>query len=136
MGTDAHAERQKWDRAAHRATESLYDRIWPARIAQIVLGVWLLVTTWLWPHHYLQGMVALVGGGLAVVFSLVAVKVPPVRALLGLLPVWVLIGTLFQPANPATLANNILWSLAIFVLSFLPRGHIQLFRAERRQITP
>jgi len=47
-----------------------------ARIVNIVLGVWLFISAFLWPHTYAQMTNTWILGVLCVVFALVAMRVP------------------------------------------------------------
>jgi hypothetical protein len=57
-----------------------------------VLGVWLIISTFLWPHTRAQQLNAFLVGGLAIVFTVAAVLVTPkARYLNAALGVWLFI---------------------------------------------
>ena len=122
---------QRFDTAIHRADEDIFDKVWPARILQMAIGVWLIISSFAWHHLPGQAPVAQGAGVLAIVFALAGGFYSPFRALNGLLPAWLLIATLFQTARVGTIVNNLFCALAIFALTFAPRGGIRLFREER-----
>lgn len=106
----------------------LLHRTWPARIIQIAIGAWLILSTFLWPHLRLQSMVAWSAGGLTILLSLGSAFVSPLRLLLGLVGFWLFIGTFMQQALIGTLVNNFLCAVAIVLLSFAPTGDMSIFR--------
>lgn len=73
-------------------------------------------------------MVAITSGALAILLSVGSALVPPLRVLLGLVGLWLFIGTFMQPAAPGTLLNNLLCAAAIIALSFAPPGEMSTFR--------
>lgn len=73
-------------------------------------------------------MVVWAAGGLTVLLAIASVFVQPLRLLLGLVALWLIIGTFIQAALIPTLVNNLFCAIAIFVLSFFPPGNVRLFR--------
>ena len=91
------------------------------RIINIVLGVWLFISAFAWPHTHAQMNNAWGLGVLAVVFALVAMAIPWVRYLNTLLAIWLFISAWALPTqNSGTLWNNVLVAIAIFIVSLLP----------------
>ncbi len=94
-----------------------------AQIANIVLGVWLFVSAFVWPHNYAQMTNTWILGILCVVFALIALSAPPARYLNTALAVWLFISAFaFANTNAATVWNNAIVGVAIFVLSMVPAG--------------
>lgn len=92
-----------------------------ARIANIVLGVWLLISALLWPHSDAQMTNTLIVGVLCVAFALVAPRVPEVRYLNVVLAIWLLLSVWALPtASVATRWNNGLVAIAILAVSMVP----------------
>ncbi len=92
-----------------------------ARIVNIVLGVWLFISAFLWPHTYAQMSNTWILGALCVVFALVAMKVPEARYLNTILAVWLFISVWALPSiSLATMWNNALVGVAIFLVSLAP----------------
>ena len=73
-----------------------------ARIVNIILGIWLVVSAFLWPHSYAQMNNAWIVGVLCVAFALVAMRVPEARYLNTLLAVWLFISVWALPMRTAT----------------------------------
>lgn len=102
---------------------------------QVLIGVWLILSAFLWPHLRLQAMVVWAAGGLTVLIAAASIFVQPLRLLLGLVAIWLIIGTFIQPALIGTLVNNLFCAVAILALSFLPPGNVRLFRRMDRHRT-
>jgi hypothetical protein len=91
------------------------------RIANAVIGVWLFISAFVWPHMDPQRTNTWVCGALCVVFALVAMAVPWVRYLNTLLAIWLFITAWALPSGtPGTIWNNVLCSIAIFIISLVP----------------
>jgi hypothetical protein len=96
-----------------------------ARWANLLLGSWLFVSAFLWPHTTdLQTNTWMVGMMVAT-FSLLALGLPGARKANAVLAVWLFLSTLVMArSEPATLANNCLIAVAIFLLSLIPPGSL------------
>ena len=93
----------------------------PPRIINAILGVWLFVSAFLWPHSQAQLTNTWICGVLCVVFSLVAMAVPQARYLNTLLAIWLFISAWALPTVSAgTIWNNVLVAIAVFILSLVP----------------
>jgi hypothetical protein len=112
----------------HRAERGLLRQTWPPRLFQVALGLWLILTVFLWPHSRVQASLALGAGAMTVLLSLIAVKFSSIRILVGLVGVWLLLGSLVRPASAMTLVSNLLVALLILGFSFLPVGDTPLLR--------
>ncbi len=92
-----------------------------ARIIAVVLGVWLFVSAFLWPHSYAQMTNTWIVGVLCVAFALIAMRVPEVRYLNTIRAVWLFISVWALPTiNTGTMWNNALVAIAIFIVSLAP----------------
>lgn len=92
-----------------------------ARVINIVLGIWLFVSAFLWPHSYAQMNNTWIVGVLCVAFALVAMRVPEARYLNTLLAVWLFISVWALPRlSIATQWNNALVAIAILAVSLAP----------------
>jgi hypothetical protein len=93
------------------------------RIINVVLGVWLFISAFVWPHTQAQMTNTWILGVLCVIFALVAMAVPWVRFLNTLLAIWLFISAWALPSTSAgTVWNNVLVAIAIFVVSLIPSG--------------
>lgn len=94
-----------------------------ARIVNVVLGIWLFVSAFVWPHNHAQMTNTWILGVLTVIFAVVAMRVPQVRYLNSLLAVWLFISAFALPRmHGGTVWNNALLGLVIFFLSLVPSG--------------
>jgi len=93
----------------------------PPRIINVILGVWLFISAFVWPHTSAQMTNTWVCGVLCVIFALVAMAVPWVRYLNTLLAIWLFISAWALPSvSPGTIWNNVLCAIAIFIVSLVP----------------
>jgi hypothetical protein len=93
----------------------------PARLVNIILGVWLFISAFIWPHTTAQMTNTWICGVLCVVFALVAMAVPVARYLNTLLAIWVFISAWALPTvSLGTIWNNVLCAIAIFIVSLVP----------------
>jgi hypothetical protein len=92
-----------------------------ARYLNVVLGAWLFISAFLWPHSAGQFENTWILGIICVALALIAMGVPWARFGNTLLAIWLFISTLALPRDSvATMWNNLLVALAIFVVSLLP----------------
>jgi hypothetical protein len=92
-----------------------------ARVVNIILGVWLFISAFLWPHAMSQQTNTWLCGALVVVFAVVAMRVPPARYLNTALAIWLFISAWALPSvTTATIWNNALVGIALFVVSLVP----------------
>ena len=97
------------------------DKLAPARIINIILGIWLFISAFVWPHTYAQMTNTSILGVLAVAFAIIATRVPKVRYLNTVLAVWLFVSVWALPTmSMATMWNNALVALAIFFVSLAP----------------
>lgn len=92
-----------------------------ARIVNLLLGVWLFISAFVWPHTHAQMTNTWILGVLTVIFALVAMRVPKVRYLNSLLSVWLFISAFaLHRLNNGTAWNNAILAIVIFFLSLVP----------------
>lgn len=107
-----------------------------ARILNLILGIWLFISAFVWPHAPAQQANTWIMGVIAVVVALVAMTMSPVRWVNTALGVWLFISVWALPhANVGTMWNNALVAIAIFLLSLVPGGDesTRAIGPERRQ---
>ncbi len=92
-----------------------------ARGINVVLGIWLFSSAFVWQHTTAQRTNTWILGILCVIFALVAMSTPQVRWLNTALAVWLFISVWALPhMNLATMWNNALVAIAIFIASLVP----------------
>src|SRR5579883_1222244 len=78
------------------------------RIINVILGVWLFISAFVWPHTQAQMTNTWILGVLCVIFALVAMAVPWVRFLNTLLAIWLFISAWALPlVSVGTVWNNV-----------------------------
>jgi hypothetical protein len=91
------------------------------RLINVTLGVWLFVSAFLWPDSRAQATNTWVCGVLCVAFSIASMGVSWARHLSSALAVWLFVSAWALPIHHvSTLWNNVLCSIAIFVVSLVP----------------
>ena len=100
----------------------------PARVTNVILGIWLFISAFIWPHTTVQMTNTWILGVLCVLFALIAMAVPPVRFVNTALAVWLFISAWALPtASTATTWNNVLVAIAIFLTSLVPSAPDERF---------
>ncbi len=92
----------------------------PASLSYInlVVGVWVFISAFLWPHTFAMRTDTWIVGALIVLFSLLAMTTPPLRFVNTALAVWLFVTTLaFPHVRLGTLWSNIIASIIVFVVS-------------------
>jgi hypothetical protein len=103
-----------------------------ARVVNVVVGIWLFVSAFVLPHTYAQFTNTWILGILTVVFALGAVRFAPVRFLNTLLAIWLFISAFAFSGNfYATVWNNAIVAIVIFVISLIPPAHTEAVPAGR-----
>jgi hypothetical protein len=102
----------------------------PARIITLILGIWLFVSAFLWPHTTQQFTNTWIVGAACAFLALVATTVPAMRYLTAAVAVWLFISAFVLPSdNIGTTWNNALVAIALFFVSLAgapvgpPRTH-------------
>lgn len=94
-----------------------------ARAVNVVLGVWLFISAFVWRHSPQQLTNTWILGVLCVAFALIAIAVPEARYLNTALAVWLFISAFVLPrVSLGTVWNNALVAVAIFYVSLVPTG--------------
>ncbi len=89
----------------------------------VVLGVWLFISAFVWEHTTAEMTNTWILGVLCVIFALVAMSAPQARYLNTALAIWLFISVWALPHdNVGTMWNNALVAIAIFIVSLIPRG--------------
>lgn len=93
---------------------------WP-RVANVILGIWLFISAFIWPHAYAQMTNTWILGVLCVLFAVIAMRVPQARYLNTVLAVWLFISAWALPVmSVGTRWNNVIVAIAIFFVSLAP----------------
>jgi hypothetical protein len=93
----------------------------------ILLGIWLFISAFVWTHSQAQLTNTWILGVLCVVFALIAMRMQQVRYLNTALAVWLFISAFALPGSSrATVWNNALVAIAIFVVSLAPSDRLQM----------
>ncbi len=107
-----------------------------ARIANIILGVWLFISAFIWPHGASQLTNTWIVGVVTVAIALIALAAPPVKYLNTALSIWLFISVWVLPgANAGTQWNNAIVAILIFLFSLAPEGGGTRSIIHRRKIT-
>jgi hypothetical protein len=97
------------------------DQAASARFVNIVLGIWLFISAFIWPHTYAQMTNTWILGVLCVAFALIAMRVPEARYLNTILAVWLFISVWALPSvSVGTQWNNAIVAILIFFVSLAP----------------
>ena len=99
-----------------------------ARVANLVLGLWLALSAFLWPHTPTSmGNTWIIGVAIAIT-AVSALWLPRVRWLNAAFAVWLLISSVaIYPANSETVWNNAIVACLVFVLAVVPtRRHLEI----------
>lgn len=92
-----------------------------ARAVNIVVGVWLFISAFIWPHSQAQMTNTWIVGLLAVVFAIAAMRAEQARYLNTILAVWLFISVWALPSlNLGTMWNNALAAIVMFFASLAP----------------
>lgn len=94
-----------------------------ARYLNILLGVWLFISAFVWGHSAWQFNNTWILGVITVVVGFIALGAPGVRFVNTLVGIWLVISGFGAPAvNVATRWNNGLVGIAIFIISLIGYG--------------
>lgn len=94
------------------------------RWLNIAVGVWLFISAFIWAHSYAQFTNTWIIGIACVVLAAIAMRVEQIRYLTAALAIWLFISSWALPTHMAgTVWNNILSSIAMFVIALAPDQH-------------
>jgi uncharacterized membrane protein SirB2 len=92
-----------------------------ARTLNILVGIWLFISAFCWPHSSAQFANTWILGVICVVVAAIAMRVEQVRFLNTLVGIWLFISAFALPgSSPGTNWNNALVGVAIFIISLTP----------------
>jgi hypothetical protein len=94
------------------------------RVLNLILGIWLFISAFLWSHTQAQMTNTWIVGALAVVISLVSMyAAAQARYLNTILSIWLFISVWALPRmNVGTAWNNVIVAILMFVFSLVPGG--------------
>ncbi len=91
-----------------------------ARWVNVVLGVWLFISAFVWEHTTAERTNTWILGVLCVVFALIATSTPSVRWLNTILAIWLFISVWALPHdNLARMWNNAIVAIVVFLVSLV-----------------
>ncbi len=97
------------------------NRVNGARIANLILGVWLFISAFLWPHSRAEMTNTWIMGVIIAVFALIAMRAPQARWVNTAAAIWTFIAVWALPhSNVGTQWNNALVAIVVFLLSLVP----------------
>ena len=93
---------------------------WP-RWVNFLIGIWLIISAFAWPHAAGARANTWILGALIAIASLWAVFTPGARFLNTIFAIWLFFATLvIYHASSATVWNNVIAAVVVFVLSLIP----------------
>ena len=93
-----------------------------ARYLNVLLGVWLFISAFVWPHGAWQFNNTWILGIITVVVGFVSLCAPGVRFINTLVGIWLVISGFGATGALATRWNNGLVGIAIFIVSLIGSG--------------
>jgi hypothetical protein len=105
-----------------------------ARLVNALLGVWLYLSAFLWPHTPLERTNAWVSGIVAVTAALVGLRSFRVgRYVNAVVGAWLIVSALFMPnATTGTFWNHMLVGFALALFAMMPS--LSSFRTRRADV--
>lgn len=95
---------------------------WP-RWINLVLGVWLFISAFIWPHTESAQTNTWIVGVLIAAAAIWAMFTPQVRWLNTVLAIWLFVSTLVIPhVTTGTVWNNVIVAIVVFLVSLMPSG--------------
>ena len=93
----------------------------PARTLNVILGVWVFVSAFAWPHPPAAFTNTWIVGLLVAIFALIAMRTPGARFVNTALAIWLFVAAFVLPhVETGSVWNNALCAIAIFILSLVP----------------
>ncbi|HUJ63272.1 MAG TPA: hypothetical protein VLX92_32460 [Kofleriaceae bacterium] len=94
-----------------------------ARWVNLVLGVWLFISAFIWPHSLGEQTDTWILGLLIFCASIAAMFVPMIRFANTLFAIWLFFATVvIAHSQPGTLWNNCIAAIIVFLMSLVPTG--------------
>ncbi|HEY5450694.1 MAG TPA: hypothetical protein VIQ54_18200 [Polyangia bacterium] len=102
------------------------------RIFNVLIGTWLFLSSFAWPHPTVQRYAAMICGALTVVLSLLTMYNPSLRYLTAVLAVGLFVETLVTAHAPRSMTfwHDAVIAIAIFVAALMDKGRAAV-RSER-----
>lgn len=92
-----------------------------ARYVNIVVGVWLFISAFIWQHTDASRTNTWIVGALCAIFAVIALKSPPVRWLNTVLSVWLFFSVFaVYHLSGGTFWNNLIAAIVMFAASLVP----------------
>lgn len=100
------------------------------RVLNLILGVWLFISAFLWAHSQAQMTNTWILGVLAVIFALVSMyAAPQARYLNTILAIWLFISAWALPrVSVGTVWNNVIVAILMFIFSLMPSARTRTLR--------
>ena len=96
-----------------------------ARIFNVLIGTWLFLSAFGWPHTPAQGMTTLICGALTLLTALASIFYPRVRYLTATIAVVLFVASLATAVRyDMTFWHNAVIAIAIFTIALLDKGTI------------
>jgi hypothetical protein len=89
------------------------------RVLSLMMGVWLFVSAFLWPHHGPVALSTWIPGLLIAAVALAALAAPPLRFVNAILGLWVLVAAVASGADDLVWSNGVA-GLTVAVAAFVP----------------
>ena len=97
------------------------ERFAMSNAVNLVLGGWLFMSAFLWPHSDVQRLNAIIAGGLAAIFALLSTRARVIHYLSAAVGAWLFwFAWFFSSRNLATAYNEMAVGLAMFCFAILP----------------
>jgi hypothetical protein len=96
------------------------------RYWNVILGLWLFFSAFLWPHDHPQFLNTLIAALVTVVVSVIAFGVPTLRFASAFTGIWLVVSWfVLGRGRTGTGLNNVIVGLAIMSISLLPSTDLQ-----------
>jgi hypothetical protein len=90
-----------------------------ASAINLLLGIWLVISAFAWPHSFAEQTNTWIVGAVIAIFSAVSFAVPEVRWLDSLPAVWLFFSTFaLTHGNGGTVWHNVVIAVAVFTVAF------------------
>jgi len=101
-------------------------RCMTGRIFNVLIGTWLFLSAFGWPHSPAQGLTALICGALTLLTALVSIYYPRVRYLTATIAVVLFVASLATaaPRYDLTFWHNAIFAIVIFLIALFDKGTI------------
>jgi hypothetical protein len=106
----------------------MHEESTPRRV-NVAVGLWLILSAFVWPHTAAQLVNAVLVGTACVLAASIAMRVPRVRRVNAGLALWLFFSTWVFPVQSAgTLWNHALVSLVMLVVALVPSRREMAYR--------